>query len=323
MASRKSVPSQFFDDIDFLERYESRKAESARWSANRLTYHASNRAGQRGVSHKEIERVLSLAAGCGDARQEVTTPNGTKAVVCAGKVVTFLPQNDRIAKRTFVQDVPELTVDKAQNSVVVPRAFLNEHTCEELNSIASKFTIPGLPECRILVPEMTDSQPVLVKLVVVGAQLESVARKISEVLGPWEMVEGMRPQLVIGPDGKTIKHLVSLVPRCRIIVPSKDAMYKGKRDTRIVLRGVAGQVKVMRLLLDCLHEHRNLRVCPSCGDRFSLSKQARKHVAEKHGANDITKKMMEEAGLDESMRILSELALEQSPPRVAHLLRLQ
>lgn len=277
---------------------QSRSANKAPDKVNRFTLHAVDRAGARGISKKEVERIQSLAAANVRGEETVATAAGTTAVVRDGKVVT-------VYRRDVMPSSVAPHVDMG-SAVVVPKQFLDRHGREVIRSVEAKLSCPGLSNCRIQVPYITPGDPVLMPLAVTGAPLDKVQRMLEVALGPWKVVDDVLPALIIGRGGKTIRVLEALVPRCRIYPANKDAMCGDEHDKRTVLRGTPEQIEVAHMLIRKLHDHRNLVACPTCGESFKDLKKGRKHANEAHAADGITDEMMREAGFDRLGQLLSD-----------------
>ena len=213
---------------------QSRSANKAPDKVNRFTHHAVDRAGERGVSKKEVERLQSLAAANVRGEETVATAAGTTAVVRDGKVVTVY--------RRAAADHGDALRSSAQHvdmgsAVVVPKQLLDRHGREMIHRVEAKLTCPSSSICRIQVPYITPGDPVLVPLAVVGAPLDTVQRELELALGPWKVIDDVLPGLIVGQGGKTIRLLQALVPACTIHPANKGAMCGDEQDKRTVLRG--------------------------------------------------------------------------------------
>eukprot|EP00037_Helgoeca_nana_P031545 m.404274 g.404274 ORF g.404274 m.404274 type:complete len:361 (-) comp28420_c3_seq1:8059-9141(-) len=332
-----------YDGLDALDPWEalaevSRRSKTAEsFSVNRLTHHAADRAGQRCVSKKEVERVLSLAAANVHGDETVVTAAGTIAVVCDGKVVTVYPGPRPAAASSASPDgtgdagaapkrglgrrgghsQPRAAASSAAshvdigNAVAVPKRILNECARDKICSVEAKLSCPGLSTCRIQVPaSFAPHDPVLVPLTVSGAPLDTVERELKAALGSWKVVDDVLPSIICGTGGRNIKVLQRLVPRCGIYPANKGSMWRGKPDRRTVLRGTLERMEVAHALIRTLGAHCDIVACPACEESFNGLKKGRGHAAQSHAPDDITDEMMQMAGFDRLVQILSDAATE-------------
>jgi hypothetical protein len=263
------------------------------------TRHAVGRARERRISDKEVLSAAKRAApssrpGRGTVR--VTTGGGTTAVVGNGKVVTVFR-----AACPSAYSAPH----KRGAMIKVPRCLLDQHGREKICSVEAKL------RCRIQLPNIAVSDPVLVEIAVTGAVPEQVEREIEAVLGPWKVVDDAPSGIIIGTGGRMIKLLRTLAPRCEILTARREAMRGDEHDERTVLRGTPERMEAAHALIRKLNEYHGITACPTCRRTFTNLNKGRKHAAEAHATDDRTDEALRDVGFERLAQILSDPAAER------------
>jgi hypothetical protein len=261
------------------------------------TRHAVDRARERRISDKEVLRAAKRAPATGGATSRVTTGGGTTAVVGGGKVVTVFR-----AARPSAYVAPH----KRGVAVKVPRCLIGRSGRERIRGVEVDLG------CHIQVPSVTSCDPVLVEVTVTGERAEEAQGELVAVLGPWKVVDDVPPGTVVGPGGRMIKHLRTLVPRCEIHVADRLSKRGEEQDKRTVLRGTPERMEAAHTLIRKLGEYRGIAACPACGQVCNDLKKCRKHAAKAHASDGITDEMMHSAGVDRLAQILSDPAAERA-----------
>jgi hypothetical protein len=286
------------DGDDYASGGNMRCRSVASLVANGVTNHATERADQRGIPEDEMERIRIIAAE-NPHKRRVVTADGTVNVVSDGVVVTIY----RKSQDEMCPLAPHVASHNMDTTVGVPRCVLDHHGRDIIRRVEAELN------CCIHVPVYIDRREhcVFMALAVTGAPLDRVERRLRAALGPWKVIDDIKPNIIIGPGGRTIKLLRTLVPGCRIECARKGDMCGDKQDNRTVLQGTSEQIEATHSLIRKLWDSRNLLACPACGETFANLKKGRTHVSTAHApaaCHSITDDLMRDAGFDRLQQIL-------------------